>query len=230
MLDTIIKEYPEFFRKYEKLYIERFIYNSTEIEGIKTPEERKIFVEQMLKAFYSIYHNDGAKIAVTDILNLSNLINEEYGLNGFRRTLVYPGDYASFKPCEPSKIYYALYILLDNYYNIWSDEHISPYLREAMFHINFMRIHPFEDGNKRTGKIIMASNLLKAKCAPVIITEDDTEVYYSFINNMDYEGFAEFLKNRSKIEMDTLVGWFKMENDISMYESPEDFVRRRKNQ
>ncbi len=230
MLDVIIKEYPDFFRKYEKLYIERFIYNSTEIEGIKTPEERRIFVDQMLQAFYAIYDSDSEKLSVMDIVNLSDLINKEYGLSGLRRTVVYPGDCAAFCPCEPSKIYQSLYFLLVNYYNVWCDEHISPYLREAMFHINFMRIHPFEDGNKRTGKIIMASNLLKANCAPVLITEEDTEIYYSFINNMDYDGFAEFLKKRSKVEMDTLVSLFKLEYNISMHESPEDFVRSRKSQ
>ena len=32
------------------------------------------------------------------------------------------------------------------------------YEREALFHIGLMRIHPFEDGNKRTAKIIMNAN------------------------------------------------------------------------
>ena len=34
--------YPDFYNIYEKFYLERFIYSSTEIEGIKTKEERKI--------------------------------------------------------------------------------------------------------------------------------------------------------------------------------------------
>lgn len=33
--------YPDFYDSYEKFYMERFIYSSTEIEGIKTKEERK---------------------------------------------------------------------------------------------------------------------------------------------------------------------------------------------
>ena len=31
--------YPDFYNIYEKFYLERFIYSSTEIEGIKTKEE-----------------------------------------------------------------------------------------------------------------------------------------------------------------------------------------------
>ena len=92
-----------------------------------------------------------------------------------------------------------------------------------MFHINFMRIHPFEDGNKRCVKIILASNLLKSFCAPIIITEEDTKEYYKYINNCDYDGFAEFLRQRSKLEMDTLVSLFKMKYNIPMDETPEVF-------
>ena len=42
--------YPDFYDSYEKFYMERFIYSSTEIEGIKTKEERKIVVD----TFYDI--------------------------------------------------------------------------------------------------------------------------------------------------------------------------------
>ena len=85
---------------------------------------------------------------------------------------------------------HILYALIDNYYNVWNL--LDPFLREAMFHINFMRIHPFEDGNKRCAKIILASNLLKSFCAPIIITEEDTKEYYEFINNCDYEVFLKY--------------------------------------
>ena len=86
-----------------------------------------------------------------------------------------------------------------------------------------MRIHPFEDGNKRCAKIILASNLLKSFCAPIIITEEDTKEYYQLINNCDYEGFAEFLRQRSKLEMDTLVSLFKMKYNVPMDETPDVF-------
>ena len=40
-------------------------------------------------------------------------------------------------------------------------EDLTIYEREALFHIGLMRIHPFEDGNKRTAKIIMNANFFK---------------------------------------------------------------------
>lgn len=219
--------YPEFYNIYEKFYLERFIYSSTEIEGIKTKEERKIFVSILMQAFHETYNCESyGKLDLSLIKKIGNLINSEKGIEGFRKINVYPGDNASFSPAQPYQIYPYLYSLLDNYYNVWNL--LDPFLRESMFHINFMRIHPFEDGNKRCAKIILASNLLKSFCAPIIITEEDTKEYYEYINKCDYEGFAEFLRQRSKLEMDTLVSLFKMKYNIPMEETPNVFNENNK--
>ncbi len=180
--------YPDFYDSYEKFYMERFIYSSTEIEDIKTKEERKMFVDTLMRAFHETYNYESCgMLDVTMIRNIGNLINREKGLEGFRKINVYPGDNASFLPVLPYQIYPYLYSLIDNYYNVWNE--LDPFLRESMFHINFMRIHPF----------------------------------YKYINNCYYEGFAEFLRQRSKLEMDTLVSLFKMKYNIPMDETPEVF-------
>ena len=57
-----------------------------------------------------------------------------------------------------------MYQLFDNYYNIWNE--LDPYLREAMFHIKFLQIHPFEDGNGRTARIILIRNLCADSSEP----------------------------------------------------------------
>lgn len=221
IFDEINKNYMEFYDAYKRFYMDRFIYSNTEIEGIKTKEERTIFVNLMLQAFNEIFTSSDL-LDVGIIKRVGNIVNYEKGIESFRKINVYPGDYAKFIPSLPYQIYSHIYSLLDSYYNVWTD--LDPFLREAMFHINFMRIHPFEDGNKRSAKIILASNLLKSSCAPIIITDEDNEEYYSFINNLDYNGFAEFLRQRSKIEFDTLVSLFKMIYSVPMDESPDLFI------
>lgn len=42
--------------------MERFIYSSTEIEGIKTKEERKIFVSTLMRAFHETYNYDARNL------------------------------------------------------------------------------------------------------------------------------------------------------------------------
>ena len=195
--------YPDFYDSYEKFYMERFIYSSTEIEGIKTKEERKMFVDTLMRAFHETYNYESCgMLDVTMIRNIGNLINREKGLEGFRKINVYPGDNASFLPVLPYQIYPYLYSLIDNYYNVWNE--LDPFLRESMFHINFMRIHPFEDGNGRTGRLLINYELLKNNLPPVVIAKEDRVKYFEFLRNNDSNGLAEWLKELSTREKERM--------------------------
>ena len=68
---------------------------------------------------------------------------------------------------------------------------------EALFHIRFERIHPFADGNGRTGRIIMNKHLIDNGFAPVLITDFMTEEYRNYIGNYDYEGLARMMLSSS---------------------------------
>lgn len=52
------------------------------------------------------------------------------------------------------------------------------------FHVKFERIHPFQDGNGRVGRLIMFKECLKYNIAPFII-EDNLKLYY-------YRGLKEW--------------------------------------
>ena len=52
------------------------------------------------------------------------------------------------------------------------------------FHVKFERIHPFQDGNGRVGRIIMFKECLKYNIVPFII-EDNLKMYY-------YRGLKEW--------------------------------------
>ena len=68
--------------------------------------------------------------------------------------------------------------------------------KEAEFHIRFERIHPFSDGNGRTGRIILARNLYKQGLAPVLITEASMGKYKKFIDEYDIDGFTSYSRSR----------------------------------
>lgn len=68
---------------------------------------------------------------------------------------------------------------------------------ESQFHIEFLKIHPFEDGNGRTARVILAANLLNNNHAPCIVTKKTKEKYCSYIENNDIVGMAIFLKELS---------------------------------
>lgn len=217
----------EFKYNYILFFLDRFVYATADIEDSKSIEERQKIIENLLDSIKYIDDLSGAKLSPYDFANIANFVNKDSGISeGFRKVNVTAGNHASWEPVPKEKIYYCLYSLLDNYYNVWTYRDI--YEKEAEFHIRFMRIHPFEDGNKRIAKIILNSNLISQNCPPVVITEGETDLYYSFINNEDVKGFAKFLKERSYQEFYTVVSYYKIMNKIPINESLIDGGTTRK--
>ena len=215
-----LKQKGSFYKKYIKFYIERFTYSSISVENQDVKEKN---ITNYIEAFNYLIGVD-SKLTVSDIERVGDLVNKENGLQGLRKINVLSG--SEFEPVEPERIPFQLFSQLSNYYKIW--DLLDPYEREAMFHINFMLIHPFEDGNKRVAKLILNTNLLKQGCAPVIITKEDTEQYYEFINSKNYLGFAEFLRQRSNIELNNMVGLYKLEHHISEEKTGDNILGRKK--
>lgn len=55
------------------------------------------------------------------------------------------------------------------------------------FHVNFERIHPFQDGNGRVGRLIAFKECLKNNIVPFIILDEKKEFYYRGLKNWDQE-------------------------------------------
>ncbi|KQY85287.1 hypothetical protein ASD24_28815 [Paenibacillus sp. Root52] len=59
-------------------------------------------------------------------------------------------------------------------------------------HIAFERIHPYKDGNGRTGRLIMMHLLLKNRVVPLVILKDQKHKYFQFLDKQDTEGFTVY--------------------------------------
>lgn len=55
------------------------------------------------------------------------------------------------------------------------------------FHVNFERIHPFQDGNGRVGCLILFKEYLKYNIVPFIIEDDLKLFYYRGLKEWDNE-------------------------------------------
>lgn len=82
---------------------------------------------------------------------------------------------AKHEPVQPYLIQPKMEQLLDWYRS--SSEHIIP--RLARFHIEFESIHPFIDGNGRTGRLLVNLELMKAGYPPIDIKYTDRMAYYN---------------------------------------------------
>lgn len=64
--------------------------------------------------------------------------------------------------------------LLNTYHDIRNPE-LSDLMR---FHANFEKIHPFQDGNGRTGRMILFRECLRTEIVPIIIKDETKAKYY----------------------------------------------------
>ncbi|MBI4154645.1 Fic family protein [Candidatus Woesearchaeota archaeon] len=71
---------------------------------------------------------------------------------------------------------------------------LHPLILASIFHHKFEKIHPFMDGNGRTGRILLNYILLKNKLPPVIIKTKEREEYLKALRIADKDGLTEVCK------------------------------------
>lgn len=102
------------------------------------------------------------------------LVNKRNDRGVYRRIPVHIMG-AQHEPVQPYLIEPKMEQLLQNY--TASTEHIVTKL--ALFHIEFEGIHPFIDGNGRTGRLLVNLELMKAGYPPIDIKFADRTAYYN---------------------------------------------------
>jgi Fic family protein len=132
-----------------------------------------------------------------DIKSIHNLVladrPEDRGV--FRRVNVRIAG-ALTNPVQPYLIEPKIGELLKNYQKWSKTMHIVECV--ANFHLQFESIHPFIDGNGRTGRLLMNLQLIQAGLPAINIKFADRRKYY--------DAFDEYAKNGSSEAMTVLVG------------------------
>lgn len=107
---------------------------------------------------------------------------------------------------EPKYIRIELYHLIDDYNymieNAKTEE--EKLFAIASFHIRFLHIHPFDDANGRTGRLLLTQQLISNGFAPAIITKQLKPYYCDLIEKSDYLGMQNFIMTLSNKEYDEI--------------------------
>lgn len=105
--------------------------------------------------------------------------------------------------------HYEIDLLMQNlimeYKEEWQIFH--PVVRATLLHGEFVKIHPFIDGNGRTSRLLLNFELMKNGYTPIIIKKENRSRYYEVLDyahtTMDYQQFLEFV-TESVIESEQL--------------------------
>ena len=180
---------------YAETYAILYNDNSFKIEG-KEPREiyEAINHKKALElVFKNLQNND--TFDERFIKNINKLINENIkDSEGYRKVQVFIRGSEHIPP-TPEQIPNLM-----NYY-------IYNYTHD----IEFEKIHPFEDGNGRTGRLLLNYELLKNNIAPIVITKEDRVKYFEFLKSNDDIGLANWLKELSLNEQER-IGKFDYKN------------------
>lgn len=183
-------------------YVETYaiLWNDNSFRISATPRELYEAINHKYALFYAMDHIDES-LSKTLICHIAELINKNIDeISGYRTGAVYIKG-AEHIPPAPNQVPQAMMHLL---YNVDKTNYNSVYEKAADFHIQFERIHPFSDGNGRTGRILVNFILLKENRAPVIIEKDVRAKYFELIANQDYIGLAQLLQELSEKELERI--------------------------
>lgn len=185
-------------------------------------------------------------ITIKDIIKIDSMVNYSEGLTeGYKKVdnCIFG---ATFETCPKALVPSRMQELVHKYNTQWALD-IPPfdfdmdfdtpeekekakeaylrafYEREAKFHIEFERIHPFEDGNGRTGRIITNAHLLHNNLPPIIITSPMKDMYLKCISDQNYQQLGIFFRVLASVTLSQLIAYYRKIKKIS----PDDIGGKR---
>lgn len=193
-------------------------YNSNAIEGnTLTLKETKVVLEgitiggktirEHLEAinhkeaieFLEELINDNSELSEMDIKNIHALVlkgidNENAGRYRTENVII---SGASHIPPE-SVIVAELMEKLIYRYDEWKERY-HPIIVTALLHAEFVKIHPFIDGNGRTARLLMNFEAMKNGYPPIIIRTEQRHSYYDALDKGAMTGnYTDFVKMVTK--------------------------------
>lgn len=212
---------------YEKDFELTFTHNSTAIEGnTLTLMETKVVLEdgisvggKQLREIYEVVNHKKAyqyvKRCIADhkpldesiVKDIHAILTENIIIGGIYRNQEVRISGAGHTPPVGNEMYNQI----KNFYADlgWKKETLNPIEYAAWTHAEFVRIHPFIDGNGRTSRLIMNYQLMSAGYLPVSIAKENRLDYYNTLEeyavNKNLNLFADLIADLEEKQLDMYI-------------------------
>ncbi len=120
-----------------------------------------------------------------------------------------------FRFATPKETPAKMHDLLEWYRAKLDEADVNPILLAAEFHYKFICIHPFDDGNGRTARILMNFILMQFAYPPAVIKTTEKENYFSVLRQADagiFEPFLEFIAQNLNHSLEIMIKGAKGES------------------
>lgn len=74
----------------------------------------------------------------------------------------------------------------------------------ADFHIRYERIHPFGDGNGRSGRVLMNKIAMSEGYAPFVIPKEERTQYMNLLADCNTDGLKQMIQKLMQVEIERM--------------------------
>jgi Fic family protein len=214
---------------HEKLVVE-WTYNSNAIEGnTLTISEAKVVLEgitiggkSMVEHLETINHRE-AILFIEDLISTNEELSE-WNLKNIHALIIKgidnknSGRYrnenvlisgAKHIPPKHYELDYLMQKLIKEYGHEWKTFH--PVVRATLLHGEFVKIHPFIDGNGRTARLLLNFEMMKYGYTPVIIKNEQRASYYDVLDIAHTTlNYGPFIKMVADLVVESEKSWLSV--------------------
>lgn len=218
---------------YNNAFEVEFTHNSTAIEGnTLTLMETKVILEdgisiggKALREIYEIVNHkkafqyvkqcvkEGLPLSEKIVKDIHALVMENILIGGIYRNEEVVISGASHIPPARNE----MYVQIKNFFaDLMYKTALHPIELAAWTHAEFVRIHPFQDGNGRTSRLIMNYQLMSCGFLPVSIAKENRLDYYNTLDKYAAKGilddFANMLAELEEAQLDKYISIIPEQN------------------